>query len=245
MRWSAPACGSAAKKRGDTSSITRIVVSVAVLVLPAPLVGQSDDTVPHLPWGAPNLQGVWLYWTATPLERPEEFDDKAVVTAEEAADFVARQQDEGVTSGDWDPYTGLLNGRTSLLTDPPNGRLPARTEAGQHRADTIGRRAELRSADGPEDRGPWERCLMGLSIPFRPRPWAQRMQIVQTADDVVIQDEEGELRLIPLTQQPRLPEPIRQWAGSPRRPHRFHSPKTRAPSMRWRVTRGTGAWRSF
>ena len=176
----------------------------------------AQESLPRTPWGAPDLQGVWLYWTATPLERPEEFADKAVVTVEEAADFVARQQDEGETSGDWDPYTGLLNGRTSLLTDPPNGKLPARTEAGQHRADTIGRRAELRSADGPEDRGRWERCLMGRSIPFRPRPWAQRIQIVQNADDVVIQDEEGELRLIPLSQQPRLPEPIRQWIGSPR-----------------------------
>ena len=197
-----------------------LAVLGSLLILPGLTTAQpTDDTsaVPRLPGGAPDLQGVWLYWTATPLQRPEEFADKVVVTAEEAADFVARRQDEGVTSGDWDPYTGLLNGRTSLLTDPPNGRLPARTEAAQHRADTIGRPPDTqRSADGPEDRGGWERCLMGRSVPLRPRPWAQRMQIVQNADDVVIQDEEGELRLIPLTQQPRLPEPIRQWAGSPR-----------------------------
>ena len=138
---------------------------------------------------------------------------------------------------------------------------------------------------------------MGRSVPLRPRPWAQRMRIVQNADYVVIQDEKGELRVIRLTQQPRLPEPIRQWAGSPRGhwdrdtlvvettnfnekwslagagpnmrlierftrtasgtleftvndrsllqaygPYRFHSTKTLAPSMRWRVTRGTGVW---
>ncbi len=179
-----------------------------LLLLPVFAMAQPAEhatEVPRLPWGAPDLQGVWLYWTATPLQRPEEFADETVVTAEEAADFVARRQDEGVTSGDWNPYAGLLNGRTSLLIDPPNGRLPARTEAGQHRADTIGRRDDLRAADGPEDRGTTERCVMGDSVPFRPQPWDQRIQIVQTADDVVIQDEEGELRLIPLTQQHRNP----------------------------------------
>ena len=190
-----------------------------LLLLPVFAMAQpaEDATeVPRLPWGAPDLQGVWLYWTATPLQRPEEFADETVVTAEEAAGFVARRQDEGVTSGDWNPYAGLLNGRTSLLTDPPNGRLPARTEAGQHRADTIGRRDDLRSADGPEDRGTTERCVMGDSVPFRPQPWDQRIQIVQTADDVVIQDEEGELRLIAITDRRGLPESVRQWAGDSR-----------------------------
>ncbi len=174
----------------------------------------AQESLPRTPWGAPDLQGVWLYWTATPLERPEEFDDKAVVTAEEAADFVARRQDEGVTSGDWDSYTGLLNGRTSLLTDPPNGKLPARTEAGQQRAETIASRSARQFARGPEDRNQRERCLMGPSVPFHPHPWDQLIQIVQTADDLVILDEQGDLRLIQLTEQPRLPESIRQWAGS-------------------------------
>ena len=171
-----------------------------------------------MPWGAPDLQGVWLYWTATPLQRPEEFDGKAVVTPEQAAAYVARQHEivQGAISGDWEALTGFLNGRTSLLIDPPSGRLPARTEAGQDRADTLGRPPHLRSADGPEDRERWERCIMGRSVPFVPGPWDKRMQIVQTPDHVAMQDEEGELRLIPVTAQARLPESIRQWAGSSR-----------------------------
>ena len=138
-------------KRRHMSSTTRVTVLAILLVLPAQLIGQSDDEVPRLPWGSPDLQGIWLYGTSTSLERPEEFGDKAVVTAEEAADFVARRQDEGVTSGDWDLYTGLLNGRTSLLIDPPNGRLPSRTAAGQRRWDTIGlpNPDRVRKADGP------------------------------------------------------------------------------------------------
>ena len=200
------------------SSITRLSMLSILLVLPAHVVGQSDDEVPRLPWGAPDLQGIWLYGTSTPLERPEEFGDETVVTAEEAADFVARQQDEGVTSGDWDPYAGLLNGRTSLLIDPPNGRLPSRTAAGQRQWDTLSlfNLDRVPKADGPEDLDPWERCIMGRSIPFFPRPWEQRMQIVQTPDHVAMQDEEGELRLIPVTEQARLPVSIRKWAGSSR-----------------------------
>ena len=158
-----------------------LAIVAVLLTLPGVTTAQpTDDTsaVPRLPGGAPDLQGVWLYWTATPLERPEEFGDKAVVTAEEAADFVARRQDEGVTSGDWDVYDGLLNGRTSLLTDPPNGRLPARTEAGQRRVDTLRSLSRREFARGPEDRSPWERCLMGRSVPLWPRPYDQLFQIV-------------------------------------------------------------------
>ena len=84
-------------------SITRLTMLAILLVLPSRMVGQTDAEVTRLPWGAPDLQGIWLYGTSTPLERPEEFGDKTVVTAEEAADFVARQQDEGLASGDWDP----------------------------------------------------------------------------------------------------------------------------------------------
>ena len=78
--------------RRHMSSITRLTMVAILLVLPAHVVGQPDDEVPRLPWGAPDLQGIWLYGTSTPLERPGEFGDKAVVTAEEAADFVARRQ---------------------------------------------------------------------------------------------------------------------------------------------------------
>ena len=218
MRWSASARGSDKAKRGHMSAITRGTVLAILLVLPTDLVGQADDQVPRLPWGASDLQGVWLYWTATPLERPLELGEKAVVTPEEAAAFVAQQHElvQGEISGDWNPLVGFLNGRTSLLIDPPGGRLPARTEAGQHRADTLGLLPEFRSADRPEDRDRWERCIMGHSVPFSPTPWDQRIQILQTQDHVAIQDEEGELRLIPVTEPARLPESIGQWAGSSR-----------------------------
>ena len=131
MHGSASALGSARRTAcrcfGKSLSLKGVLLSGLLWPLSTTVVvaqSVADTTgVPRTSSGAPDLQGVWLYWTATPLERPDEFDDKAVVTAEAAADFVARRQDEGVTSGDWNPYAGLLNGRTSLLTEPPNGRL--------------------------------------------------------------------------------------------------------------------------
>jgi len=200
-----------------------VLFVVAFVGLPIGL--QAQSVIPRLSWGAPDLQGIWLYWTATPLERPEEFGDKAVVTPEEAASYRTRQQsrpEESVKeslNGDWSLFlVSFLNGRTSLLIDPPNGRLPARTKVAQHRADTLGQSYDTssRAADGPEDRESWERCILGRSVPFLPAAFEQHLQILQTRDHLAIQHEEGELRLIPLTEHARLPESIRQWAGSSR-----------------------------
>ena len=113
-------------------------------MLPSATAAQPDEgtsAVPRMPWGDPDLQGIWLYQTSTPLERPEAFADTAVLTPEEAAAYVAERHllFNGVQlRGDWPDGRGLANRRTSLIIDPPNGRLPARTAAGQHRAQTIG-----------------------------------------------------------------------------------------------------------
>ncbi len=198
-----------------------------LLMLPSATAAQpTDDTsaVPRLPGGAPDLQGIWLYWSETRLERPEEFSDNAVVTPEEAAAHLLRRDERSQgnqrLSGDWNRRfvgrPGLLDGRTSLVIDPPNGKLPARTEAGQHWADTLGRAGALRPADGPEDRDVRERCVMGPSVPLLPRPFDSRVMILQTPRHIVIQDEEGDLRLIPVTETAPLSESIRQWAGSSR-----------------------------
>ena len=203
----------------------RFIVLFVVAFLGLPIGLQAQSVTPCLLWGVPDLQGIWLYWTATPLERPEEFGDKALVTPQEAAAYIAQLQSRSEESlkeslnGDWNPTTvSFLNGRTSLLIDPPNGRLPARTDAAQYRADTLGQSYDtrLRSANGPEDRESWERCILGRSVPFLPASFDQHLRILQTRDYVFIQHEEGERRLIPLNGQARLPESIRQWAGSSR-----------------------------
>ena len=222
LRRRAGRFGSLATVTGRCLPHLRCVTIVGLLlVLSSATAAQPDDAsaVPRLPWGDPDLQGIWHYQTQTPLERPEAFADKAVLTSEEAAAYVAEQHallDSTQLRGDWPDWSGLANRRTSLIIDPPNGRLPARTVAGQHRAETIGNYLLERAADGPEDRERLERCIMGRSVPFRGLPFEQRVQIFQTPDHVALQDEFGELRLVPLTDRARLPESIRQWGGQSR-----------------------------
>ena len=199
------------------------ITIVALLLVPSAVGAQPDDAnaVPRTPWGHPDFQGIWLYQTLTPLQRPEDLGNKTVLSLEEAASFVADQNaflDRILrTSGDWGPRTGLTNSRTSQITDPPTGRLPTRTPAAERRVQTMvvylpgdGK------ADGPEDRGPYERCILGRSVPFRAHEFEQRVHIVQTPELVVLMDEFGELRLIPVTEWPRLPLLIRQWRGQSR-----------------------------
>ena len=195
------------------------VFFVTMLLLPAGAVGQGGDVtaIPRMPWGAPEFQGIWLYQTSTPLERDASFGDKAVLTAGEAVAYVAQRHAEineflaFDLNADWPSFPGLTDRRTSLIIDPPNGRLPALTPAGRRRADTISYTAS-RGTDSHEDRERYERCIMGRSVPFVAPSWELRLQILQSPDYIVLNDEFGELRLIPLGGSASLP-PFRQWTG--------------------------------
>ena len=108
--------------------------------------------------------------------------------------------------------------RTSLVVDPPDGRVPARSVA----ADARGRerRQQLdRDAFGPEDRGAFERCIMGFNAgpPMNPSAYNNNMQLFQTPDHVVIFNEMvHDSRVIPLDGAPHLPTHVRQWKGDSR-----------------------------
>ncbi len=203
---------------GGLRNDARLAALALLLSLPAAVVAQSDDAspVPRLAWGDPNLQGVYLYQTLTPLERPERFAATNVLSPEEAAEY-AREQHAAVDTqqlrGDWIPKPFLSEGRTSQIIDPRDGRLPARTPDGELRAKTIGSSPSARPANGPEDRERLERCIMGRSVPLLGRTFEQRVQIYQTPDHVVLQDEFGELRIVPLDGRERLSTTIRQWGG--------------------------------
>ena len=137
-------------------------VVAAFLLAPAAAGAQSAPA--RTAWGAPDLQGVWNHGTATPLERPERHAGRERLTAAEIAEVNAAQRSaEGVGARRvvwWE--RGLSDGRTSMIVDPPDGRMPLTPAAA----------AELRArppagAAGPEDRNLGERCISsGVPLPF-------------------------------------------------------------------------------
>ena len=189
-------------------------------------------TLTRTPEGHPDLQGIWDFRTVTPLERPAEFAGKAVLTEQEAAEYerrtvAARDADANrdkagsgaVTNGTsitadlalayndfwYDRGTRVIGTRrTSLIVDPPDGRIPPITEAAKKRYAAIDQARE-RPALGPEDRSVGERCILGFNSgpPMIPGGYNMYVQIVQSPGYVVIMNEMvHSARIVPLDGRP-------------------------------------------
>jgi hypothetical protein len=188
---------------------------------------------PRTPDGQPDLQGVWSNATTTPLERPAALAGKQVLTEEETAELQKQtlenrntdRRDGKGTDADvaraynefWWDRGNVLN-RTSLIVDPPDGKLPPVTPAGQKIMDA---RAEAKLSRGPadswEDRPLQERCLVYHGVPPLPTGYNNNYQILQSPGLVAILHEMiHEVRLIPLDGRPHLPQNVRQWMGDSR-----------------------------
>lgn len=223
------------------------VVAVVVAVVSLSALHVAAQTAPRTAWGKPDLQGIWDFRTITPLERPEALGDKAFLTAEEAAKLEqaaidrdiellnrpARrtQATDSVDRGE-DGAPGFYNNfwldggtktvgtrRTSLVVDPPNGRIPALTENGRQRADARREYLKEHPADSWLDRSPSDRCILGFNAgpPITPGGYNQNMQLFQTPDHVVILTEMVHMaRVVPLDGRPALSQRILQWSGDSR-----------------------------
>ena len=209
----------------------------------------SDEwTPPRTPWGDPDLQGIYNYGTSTPLQRPTQLGDKAVLSDEEAAQLqkdlayrLDRDRRDGGPQADvsrsyndaWmDPNRMRLTGdrRTSLIIDPPNGRLPARVERAltpeeqQARADQdmSTRRFNAGFQESYRDMDVGNRCIIrrrneGGGHPYMPAIYNNMAQIFQTPGYVVIHSEMIHFtRVIPVDGRPVLPESVETWLGDPR-----------------------------
>ena len=214
-----------------TRWLTTVVVVMAVgWLAPAPASGQAETSpsdrrsVPRTLDGRPDIQGVWSFATITPLERPDEVGGNELFTEEEAAardedartrnDRAPRPASTGTyNSFWWDRGDTLPNRRTSLIVDPPDGKLPPLTPAGQTREDTL----SARGSDSWEDRSLWERCVQRGGVPRLPSGYNNNLQILQTDDHVVILYEMiHESRIIPLDGRPHVADAIRQYQGDAR-----------------------------
>ena len=213
-----------------------VVGLVYALVAFAPAVVAGQDALPRTPDGQPDLQGVWNFSTATPMERPEELAGKDALTPEEAAAWEqqlaeTRSANEseredaplgaqlGYSVRVWFEHGHTLTGqRTSLVVDPPDGRIPAVRPEVEARAE-LRRLLRGRHAHGPEDRGTSERCLLGFNSgpPMTPSAYNNNVQIFQSADHVVILNEMvHNARIVPLDGRAHLPAQLRQWTGDSR-----------------------------
>ncbi|MGE0359302.1 MAG: hypothetical protein AB7H93_00920 [Vicinamibacterales bacterium] len=191
-------------------------------------------TVPRTPDGRPDLQGIWTNATLTPLERPRAMADRAFLTEQEAAaleaqaagrqaaadDPAARQQ--ALSRGDIGSYnqfwfdagsTILPTRQTSLVIDPPDGRVPVRPDAEARRDEAL-----RRSGDQPEFMSVWDRCISrGVPGWVIPAGYNNAYQVVQTPGHVVIHAEMiHDARVIPLDGRPPAPSPLRHLEGESR-----------------------------
>ncbi len=206
-----------------------------------------DDWMPpRMSDGRPDLQGVWLSNTATPLQRPSAFAGRARLTDEEVATlrvraeqifrngrsafttpegaFFAALNDVGTYDGSQSTSSSIgmvdleFTDRTSLVVDPPDGRIPRLTPAARAREATVGRGWDVKT--GPEDFNSFHRCIT-TGVPrlggnFGTGPYTF-YQMVQTPDHVAfISEAFHDVRIIPLDGWPRLPDRVRQWNGAPR-----------------------------
>jgi len=186
---------------------------------------------PKLPGGDPDLEGVWNYGTATPLERPAQWKDKAFFTPEEAAEWERQvaesNQEPSPEAASKNAGTGTYNTvfrefgsrtvktlRTSIVTDPPDGRIPALTPAA---ADVKRRRVDaMKNAASAQDTGLQDQCLAFLTAgpPMLPYSYNSNYQIVQTRDAFVVHAEMiHDARIIHLDGRPHPPAGIRLWLG--------------------------------
>src|SRR5437867_346385 len=182
-------------------------------------------TVPKTSWGAPDLEGVWSYATTTPLQRPDaqagretltDAEIEALVEAQDArADAAPRAGDTGTYNTFWFDQ-GKTNGRTSLIVDPKDGKLPWTPEALKANAErTEYQRAH--PADSYLSRSPTDRCIMYHGVPPLPSGYNNTYQIFQTPGLVAILDENiHHVRMVPLDSRPHIPETVRHWNGDSR-----------------------------
>jgi hypothetical protein len=204
----------------------------------APPATKAAWKTPRTPWGEPDLQGVYSNRSITPFERPANVGNREFFTREEMIALEKQAQDGGGdenrtkgTDADvarayndfwWDRGTKAMSMRTSLVVDPPNGRVPPLTDDARRREAMEGQRpasratgARGRGADSWLDRSLLERCITrGMPNVMSPSVYNNNYRIVQSPGYVVVQIEMlGGARVIPTDGRGQIASTIRQLMG--------------------------------
>lgn len=207
--------------------------ALAFTLFVQPVSAQQDDPTwehPRTPWGEPDLQGMWPvgHLTGTPLQRPLEMGERRYLNDDELSarniQYDSRQRayeaeisENKMGMGHWVEW-GQSNRLTSLIIDPPNGRLPDLTEEGERRRASMGSTWMDIDWEDISDFDNWDRCITrGLPASMLPAYYNNGIQIIQSPGYVVILLEMiHEARVIPVDGRPSLDDGIIQWLGEPR-----------------------------
>ena len=219
-----------------------VLTAVAVALLHASAQGRGP-TPARTPDGKPDLAGTYSFSTVTPLQRPDALAGKATLTDDEASAFEAAENtrlnrdlfdpEKGQPSAGYPPRSqgGVLSynefwyergdkltrdKRTSLIVDPPDGRIPF-TDAARRRVADMRQRSDSGLGDSYADRPLADRCLQGFNSgpPMTPGAYNNNVEIVQAPGVVVIVNEMvHNARVIPT--EGRSPTTLRQWSGDSR-----------------------------
>ena len=211
------------------------IVSIALVLIAGTttLAGQTGESkvapknsaIARTPDGHPDLQGVWTHGTLTPFERPPALGTKAFYTDAELADVQRQATDRrsnrsssqpGDVGGDNEAfvdtgYTFLRTRQTSIVVDPPDGRIAFLPEAEKKR------QFNLTNMDDFETMSTWDRCITRSPMLMLPAGYNNGIRIVQTPTNVVVESEQiHEARIVPIDGRPHSPSALRSWTGDPR-----------------------------
>jgi hypothetical protein len=193
--------------------------------------GAAAPALPRTPDGQPDLQGIWTNLTVTPLERPASLGDKAFFTESEAAEFergTAERAGRAARSGEatGPVYNNFVERgdrvvrtrRTSLVVDPPDGRIPPLTPAAQQLVAANETALNARGPESHDDLSAYIRCLTrGLPLSMLPGGSNSNYEIVQVPGLVAISMEMiHDVRIIPLDRPSHPPSAVRLWLGDSR-----------------------------
>jgi hypothetical protein len=222
----------------------KLFIALPLLLSATVVSAQNNYVVPRTLNGQPDLQGVWANNSTTPLQRPEFFADRDTLTEDEYQRLLARAAEIESGGGDalfgdgflnavitgevesYDPSTGNydqswmssrnIERRTSLIVDPPNGRLPAMLPEARERMSTEARIRRENPSDSYLSRPLQERCIT-YGMPYMLAGYNSYYQIVQSATHVaIIQEMIHDVRLIPLDGGEHVDDNIRLWHGDSR-----------------------------
>jgi hypothetical protein len=210
------------------------LTALVTLVLASTSVAGQSSASATTPWGDPDLQGIWTSSGATPFQRPDSLAGRETLTDEEVSSIraattardlellnaAAQRTQAGGNVGAYNNFwmdRGARTNRTSMVVDPPDGRLPPMTPAGEYASKNhLKAPGGVEQDDTWEDRHIWERCVTrgGMPNAMFPRSYNNNMQVFQAPGYVVMLIEQvHEVRIVPLDGRPHPSSNIGQWNG--------------------------------